>query len=773
MEDVNNQISWCLSRQDSLLPKPVAGLRWDDTQRCLALQPSVAVPPMRGTRGVARARARVAAVAVDAFGTWAWVAPGGQRVMTAHENAPPQLLWQADAGEKVVDLGWTVDGHILAALRHGNGSGRVVWLDSLARFSPVFIHETGFAPDRIATPAMGGAVWLVDRGGRKARLLVGTPVPQVLQGLPRRGDVFAPRPEMADPPRLLLPETGNLSGAEIIDASALPRGDLVLLRLPMGAGVAAQVERITPRGGRAVTALDGVIVPFTMAALSEDTVAVAVQGWTEARAFRVPELAAPPPVTQAERGRYPLRRWTGARFASGATGRVHYPTQDSAAPFRRLAALSFASHTMSGETGSALIDSGGEGFVWHRIYLDASLPKGSGIVVSLAAADSLADLGPGVGLWQHHAFGQTGLATAPQGVWLDRANERPWIESPIPTSRQKDELGLFTCLIQSDGQAMANRRVAGRYLRVRVRLTGNGAVSPRLFALRLWGPRFSYRDHYLPAFLQIEDGPGAEGSDFMDRYLALFESVLSPMEADIAWAARLANPATIPAEALDWLAAWIGLQPDSALGVDGQRRVIAHAARLAPWRGTLRGLNGALDIASDGGVSAGRIVVVEHFRMRRTLATILGRTFDTRFDPLTRGRGLTANSDLGPGFFLGAEDEQRLFALFGQDLNQQALTETEAAGVFDGSALRLTVLVHDETNPERLALLQRVIRREVPAHVLADLRAAPGSLILGLTALLGVETRTAAPPPVSSLQLGQSRIGQGRLHGTPSIDQRI
>ena len=53
-------------------------------------------------------------------------------------------------------------------------------------------------------------------------------------------------------------------------------------------------------------------------------------------------------------------------------------------------------------------------------------------------------------------------------------------------------------------------------------------------------------------------GP-ASGADFLDRFLGLFESVLTPLEDQVAASWRLTAPATAPAEALDWLAGWIGL----------------------------------------------------------------------------------------------------------------------------------------------------------------------------------------------------------------------
>ncbi|MEP4194661.1 MAG: phage tail protein [Aliishimia sp.] len=774
MQDASGHIYWSLATKSALLPEAVRELAWDATRRCAHLQESAAPVMGNGTRAWARTRAARPSWTVDRYGTRARVSESGTRVLASRVDEDEHEIWQTPGEALILDMAWTQNGHLIVATAlEGGESAKVYWVDLLDRFDMVELSEPDLKIDRVCTHALSDTVWLVDRAGRQARVLSGTPIPDVLDTLPRSASVFAPKPEMADPPRLDTPVLSALAGSEIIDAACDETGALLLLRWPAGL-VPAVLERIAATGETASHALDGAVLPHTMAPMGEGRVALGVRDWPEARAYRVPDFEDSAGLALPLGLRLPLRDWAQARFCTGATRHAYYRSTGLDRQLRRLVPVSFAAYTSWGEVSLGLIDSGQEGFVWHKLCVDAILPVDARLQVLVSASDQP----EGPPKFSTHTFG-TPSRRGVQGVWLAQDSERPWLASPLDCASQKGRAGLFSCALQKeDGD---NKRITGRYLRLKLRFKGGGTATPRLFALRAYGNRFSWRDRFLPELFTINDGPGAAGSDFLDRFLTLFEGMLTQTEGDIAKAYRLANPLTIPAEGLDWLAQWMGVVPDGALGEGGKRRLIAEAAKLAPWRGTLRGLTGMLDIASGGGVADGRVVVVEHFKMRRTFATILGANLDDQFDPLTRGTRQNANSHLGAGFFLGAEDEKRLFALFGPELLNHDLTSRQERhlalaqldDLLDGAAHRVTVLVHDETDPDRRGLISRVIRREKPAHVIADLYDAPSSMILGLTALLGVETRTSPAPHIPGLTLGTSAIGQSRLRGTPALDNRI
>jgi hypothetical protein len=78
---------------------------------------------------------------------------------------------------------------------------------------------------------------------------------------------------------------------------------------------------------------------------------------------------------------------------------------------------------------------------------------------------------------------------------------------------------------------------------------------------------------------------------------------------------------------------------------------------------------------------------------------------------------------------------------------------------FDDHAFRLSVLIHADLPQSMRNLIARVLEREVPAHVIATTRDAPGSLVLALSSLVGVDTRLSPAPQTPPLRVGTAQIG--------------
>ena len=190
---------------------------------------------------------------------------------------------------------------------------------------------------------------------------------------------------------------------------------------------------------------------------------------------------------------------------------------------------------------------------------------------------------------------------------------------------------------------------------------------------------------------------------------------------------------------------------------------------LSRWRGTRRGLEMALELVTDGGVSRGELVLIEHWRLRRTMATILGADLADEDDPLLGGLAVSGNSLVGDTLVLGNEHRREFMALFGEE-SRSRTDEAWVRRFYARAAHRATVLAFEDTDPESLGLIRRVVAAECPAHVRTRVRTASRSFIVGMTALVGVDTRLGVAPPPLSVRLGSTRLGAGdRLRRPPAL----
>ncbi|MEM6846490.1 MAG: phage tail protein [Pseudomonadota bacterium] len=774
MRDAQGQTYWQWCR--ALDFNAAGDAVWDDGINALRLasRQAALVPPATGAQALAAAA--VAPVAVDDFGTFASVGAdgSGEHVLAGGVTEPQVEIYRPPAGTTIVDLAPTQEGHLLIA-ETGPEGDRLVIHDRLNRFDDIPLAEPGFAPDRIAVGPE--RTFVLDRRARALRVLSGVPTDRrLLLGAPPPG-TFRPDPPVADAPGLAQLADVDLTGLDpIIDAVALADGTLAVLTL--AADGTNGVAVIAPTGLVSTARFEGVVGAYAVG-LFGDMLAFLVPGHPFAVVSDLPHAGtrlAPLGLT------VPLRNFAGGRFSKGPFGApLGYPSADQPQrPIRRLAALSLPQYAAAAAAEVTSADAQEIGAVWHRLYVDADLPDGCGLTIRLEAGDDpaalatvpIADMHP-------HRFGATPGHEGPRGVWRDFDSELPFAPRAGGGTRAADRCGLFTAVAQK--QSGTVRRIAGSRLRIVVEFHGSGRATPRLYALRIWGPRAAWRDRYLPRHMALEEGPLAAGADFLDRYLAIFEGLFTPLEDQVAGSWRLTHPATAPLPALDWLAGWIGVELDTALSESAKRRLLTRAVSLWRRRGTLGALKAMLDIVTDGAVARGEIVVLEHFHLRRTFSTILGADLSDSDNPLVPWAGDSGNSTLGPTFFLGAEDEKSFFALFAPDLITDPLTtkaERDAAraavrALLDDYAHRVTVLVHGAMSRAHRGLVARVIEREVPAHVEATILNGPGSLIAALSALVAVETRPGPPPPRQATTLGEAQIGQVFLTDTPTLDPRL
>ncbi|HQF54066.1 MAG TPA: phage tail protein [Fibrobacteria bacterium] len=260
----------------------------------------------------------------------------------------------------------------------------------------------------------------------------------------------------------------------------------------------------------------------------------------------------------------PLRRYAGIDLVGGPSG-AWYLSDGAWVP---LVELRRRRHAPEAVVVSPRIDGGLPGTAWHRVMLDGQIPSGSSVVVSARAADTEADL-------ESSPFREQ-----PAPVLRRSGSEIPW--SGIATDAGKGQ-GTWELLLQS---------IKGRFLELRLRLECDEMRTPSLHAVRVWNPRFSYVDEYLPPIYREDES----SRDFLERFLANFEGMLTSMEDRIVGSTALFDVRTAPDSTLDWLAGWLGLALDPALDERRRRLLIRHAPTLFSYRGTPQGIILALRI---------------------------------------------------------------------------------------------------------------------------------------------------------------------------------
>jgi phage tail-like protein len=791
--DANGQRFWMLAEGAHWWDDPA--VQWDGARRSLRLasrRPARPRPIPEG-KDANDATAREAMLRVervpgarDAYGTSArWDAESKRVVATgALEGEVPVLaLWKRDLDATDIALGY--DGVLYAV-----ADGAVTMHDRRGRMKDERVRRTGFHAWRVACDPAGGA-WVLDRkhcrlARTEGQLWPDRPFVDYAPG------TFRPDPENPRPPRLRVIEGAEWE-AETVAIACSPGGRVAILT--WGENDGRGLLRILLPDGTLSDPLHlaGAHYPHALAWLSDHRVAVMVTADREAPAYPVPADESLAERTGAERtveqagDIHPLRGVDEGPFLHTVTLPPHYPTLGGSKPLHALSLPGFAPRGVA--MNRLFLDSTEVGTTWHRLYVEAAIPPRCGMVLYLAATETpSAPIWPTKGEashWHAHRFGDAavfggGDGQTPRAAWVAGGTEVPYARPMLAAEEQRDRAGLWTVLVQRPGKTV--RALRGRYLWVRAELIGDGRASPELAAVRAYGARFSYRDQYLPElYRETVFGQDAEATafrstpaDFLDRFLGNFEGVLTGIEDRIAHAYLATDPRTAPPQALEWLSEWIGFSFDAGVSADRRREMLRAAPELARRRGTVDGLRLALELATGGMVTGGEIVVLEDWKLRRTFATILGADLADEEDPLTAGIAVSGNSYMGDTLFLGDEWRREFLALYDASLVVSAYEEAVIRDFFERMAHRVTVLVHREVEEPDFALIRRVVERELPAHVVSRVLAAPAPLMVGVSSLIGVDTYLATKRGTTPVRVDRSRIGvRDHLVSPASLDPRL
>ncbi|MBX2998663.1 MAG: hypothetical protein KF893_09165 [Caldilineaceae bacterium] len=795
---------WASTKDSS----PAGGESYYDAERgWLGLQPQLKLFP-GGRRALPLDPADRRGAASDRFGSWYWIghdrrtifrAPAGTKraVIYWQQRTPPpspragDFVSQTPPPVPVELAGLTVTTHHYLVVGTLDPAGLLIF-DLHDGGDPVAIHfpaDMPFVPfDMAAGP--DALTWVLDRENRRLwgldryfRLL---PLGDLTPGQPDAGG-FVP----ADGDQLpLTPPTATLSGGIALPAQdpiaveALPDGSVLILD-SMGIGVGSHLYHYPPGftpgsllnspahlplpGLAEVTAggVDHPMAAYDMALDPDPTLLHLVEeDGNQAIAYRLNFDEATALLISAEPQAIflPMHYFGGRSLARGrrphGNEAIFYdvtpsPTQDEAVRWIRLHEIDQPLFARFAWVETEPFDSRQRGAVWHRLFVDGCIPPETAVEVWTRAGND-------PDLLQSQPF-----VREPDLYLRGRGAEIPywdgWQRSE-QTPSQAAHTGVWELLFQA---------ARGQYLQIRLILSGNGRASPQIARLRVYSPRFSYVKNYLPAAYQEDPG----SADFLERFLANIEGFITDLEGKIANSSLLFDPSSAPAEALDWLATWLGLVLDplwSKLWDEDRRRLlIRFAPRLYAQRGTPEGVRFALLLLLDPCLertlkALEQAASIPNPALRQELES-LGLAYPT----LASGEAVI--EDLLWNYVLAAPGRTSVRIVEAWQARQgmalQAGDPTEEADGDPGLSLkealdeakhRFSVLVPEDLSDEHRAMVEKIIRLEKPAHTRYDVRRfwdlfLVGQVRLGIDTILGEEGRFLP------IILGRDYLAEGYL----------
>ena len=713
---------------------PGSGLEWRASDSTVALKQNVFVfPAAPGTTPLTVAARRGASQ--DQYGNYYWVGPNQDEILfLGAGQQPAQHFWSARdlitqsarcatgiftpadiepaSSFRFGGLTVTTDHYLLIGLLNPPG---LLLFDLYSGGAPLQYRwpaNVPFAPFDISAAPDGGA-WILDLANRSYwgldpyfRVLVplaapaSTPQPEDFQPV---GGPVVYRSACDSVEAVAASQAMPIAAAAPTGMAALPDGSVLILDSQpklgysqiyryqmlnqMGAPIPLNHLDIGQTAPYRLLGQDIAFVPAAQQAAGgvQGTLYVADALGSQTFAFDY-DSSATAWASEPDPQFLPMLRFGGKALVTGPSG-VSYDfdqrwaalAAQPRASFDTLAAwvLPTQDNDPNGDAVCAAFDGKEPGCVWHRLLMDGTIPTATQVLVQSRAADT------------KEALVATDWNPEPQPYLRFTGAELPYYQPALDCS--SNTTGTWELLFQA---------ARGRYLQVQLTLTGNGRATPRLQAVRVYYPRFSYLTHYLPAVYQDDPTSGS----FLDRYLANPEGTITALEGRVQNVQELLDPRTVPAEYLDWLASWLGTSFDFTWSTATQRFFLENAPRFFQSRGTpdgvVRMIRMALDQCADDSLfdtadaQHFSVRIVERFLLRNAPGVTLGDPTEVQ-NPGTIARGASWTPAQGAAPL----DQQFRDYLSGVYTNLAALNlawNTNFAG-FNDPALRFAAVQPQQT----------------------------------------------------------------------------
>jgi len=403
----------------------------------------------------------------------------------------------------------------------------------------------------------------------------------------------------------------------------------------------------------------------------------------------------------------------------------------SAAPVR-------VTYQRRGSVLAGRLDAGEYQARWGRIFIDACIPAGAALRVWCATADETP--------------AEPALERVAPPNLRRLVIRRPDLSPPMPPQSLVDAAPEWRPVYRRDsgrelawahpepGDAFVTYEAPvtagpGRFLWVALELAGNTRVTPRVRSLRV-----EKRSHDLLRRLPRTFSREAADADFLRRFLAICDGLVDELEGRIARRQVLLDPCGTPEDMLPWLASFLGMTLDERWPVRARRELVANAAWLFRFRGTVPGLERFLRLYLGDAV-----VVLEQFRLRGQGGALLGGTGAAR-----------STAVVGGGFRVGGR------------VGEPGAAPAGAAGgdPYRTHAHRFTVLVRGALSQEQCAVVGDILELHRPAHTVVEICALGEGMRVGRALHVGISSSVGRTGGFAPLRLGAAALG-GTVVGRP------
>jgi phage tail-like protein len=287
-----------------------------------------------------------------------------------------------------------------------------------------------------------------------------------------------------------------------------------------------------------------------------------------------------------------------------------------------------------------------------------------------------------------------------------------------------------------------------------VRFSSDGSATAALSQLRTDFDRDAYIKD-LPAIYQQD----TSCDDFLNRYLALFESFFHGAEEQTRDLPLWFDPSATPVEALPWLASWLGLTLDRTWSEEFQRNAIQNAFERYAQRGTPRGLRETIEREAGVPVSIEEPIQNAEWWVLPALWSPCGCGESRQWSQ-------PENSVLGWTTMLAPAEAQGVVLGTTAAMDRSHLITGEELGVplFDDVAHQFRVLIYpaDAARPTKLNKVREIVEREKPAHVTYSVCVVRPQFRVGFQARVGIDAIVSSGP-------SPTRLDEQEVSGTELV----